>query len=103
MASKAGLGWYLERITDAELLTPQQERDLFAATIQALTVTDAHDYFRETWSPDHRLVIITGNVDLTGGDAAPENQILDVFKKSRKVAVSRPVEKKAVRFPYTHS
>lgn len=28
MASKAGLGWYLERITDTELLTAEQEKQL---------------------------------------------------------------------------
>ncbi len=34
MASKAGLGWYLERITDTELLTAEQEKQL-ARRIQA--------------------------------------------------------------------
>jgi len=37
MAARAGLGWYLERISDTELLTPEQEKEL------ARRIREQHD------------------------------------------------------------
>jgi len=80
--------------------SPRQERELFTPLIQRLTLKDVYDYFKKTWAPEHRLVLVTGNVNLTGTDAVPEAKILRVFNKSSKVGVSRPVEIKSAVFPY---
>jgi len=82
------------------LMSPRQERELFAPVINSLTLKDVHNSFKKTWEPGHRLVLVTGNANISSGKESPEDIILAAFNKSSNVKVSRPVEKKSVVFPY---
>ncbi|MEA1946475.1 MAG: insulinase family protein [Thermodesulfobacteriota bacterium] len=85
---------------DRVFLSPEQKKELFTPLINALTLQNTHDAFKEIWAPEHRLLLVTGNAELTGTDKDPPSQILGAYYKSKKVQVSRPAEKKTVTFPY---
>ncbi len=85
---------------DKVFMSPAQERDLLAPMIKTLTTNQVHAAFKQTWSPGHRLVSVTGNTNLTGKAAGPDDQIRSVFNKSCQVIVSKPAESKQVLFPY---
>ncbi len=86
--------------SDRVFQSPVQEKELFAPAVDSLTLKEVHDAFKLAWEPDHRLVLLTGNVDLATGKGQPEEKVLSIYEKSSRVKVSRPVEKQAVRFPY---
>ncbi|MBW2238098.1 MAG: insulinase family protein, partial [Deltaproteobacteria bacterium] len=86
--------------TDRVFMSPEQKKELFASTINSVTLKNVHDAFEEIWPPDDRLVLVTGNAKLTGMNTDPETQILDAYFNSRSVAVSRPIKKNSVIFPY---
>ena len=56
------------------LQSPQQRRELYAPVITALTADEAHRVFTEAWSPDHRLVMVSGNTRLPEGSSPPEKR-----------------------------
>jgi len=85
---------------DKVFMSPVQERDRFAPLIKSLTIEKVHDAFKQTWLPDHRLVLVSGNTDLTGKDADSEHQIISAYDRNTRVMVSSPVESKSVMFPY---
>jgi zinc protease len=80
--------------------SPVQGKNIFENIIHSLTLKDVHDAFKNTWAPDHRLLIVTGNATLSSNKTDAEKTILSVFNKSRKVKVQKPVEKKVPVFPY---
>jgi zinc protease len=86
--------------SDRVFQSPQQEKDLLSSFVQSLGVKEVHEAFKKSWSPDHRLIMVTGNVNLSGTEKKPEEQILSVFDKSKSVAVSKPEDDKVVVFPY---
>ena len=79
--------------------SPEQKKNLFSALINSLSLENLHDSFAKTWSPDHRLVLLTGNAMLKG-DVKPEDLILAAFKKSCAAKVSKPLKIKPAVFPY---
>jgi zinc protease len=81
-------------------MSPEQEKDLFTPLINSLTSQQVYDAFKEIWAPEHRLILVTGNAELTGTDKDPRSQILSAYRQSNKVKLSRPAEKKTVTFPY---
>ena len=85
---------------DRVFLSPRQKKELFSQLIHSLTADMAHDVFKDTWSPEHRLVLVTGNARLCQDDTRPEDRILSVFNKSTGIEVLRPVATKPVVFPY---
>lgn len=80
--------------------SPTQERDLMAPMIEAADAESIHAALKKDWAPEHRLVLVTGNADLTDKDAKPEQQIVDVFNASRKTPVHAPAEQAILEFPY---
>jgi len=86
--------------SDSVFLSPAQRKELFTPLINALTLQNVHDAFKEIWAPEHRLLLVTGNAELTGTDKDPLSQILGAYNESKKVHVSRPAEKKTIAFPY---
>ena len=86
--------------SDRVLLSPEQKKELFTPLINSLTLQNVHDAFKEIWAPDHRLILLTGNAELTKTDIDPCRQILADYYRSNEVQVSRPAEKKPVVFPY---
>ncbi len=86
--------------TDMVFLSPKQRRDLLSPVINSLTLKQAHDSFKESWAPEHRLVLVTGNAELKTIDEKPEDLILAAYNRSCTIGVSRPAEIKAPVFPY---
>ena len=74
--------------------------ELFRDSVESATAEDLHDHFRDAWSPDHRLLMVTGNADLTENDAPPEEIIASVYGESSKRKVQKPAETDLIAFPY---
>ena len=73
---------------DRVFQSPQQRKALVDPLVEALTLDRVNTAFRDVWSPPHRLVMVTGNKDLTTGEAPPENQLLAAYDQSRLTAVA---------------
>ena len=97
-----GLARQLIRALNADRVfrSPEQEREMFGAIIQDLTPAMVHTAFKRSWEPGHRLVMVTGNADLSGAPGGAEAAIAEVFNRSRRTAVAPPEESKATVFPY---
>lgn len=85
---------------DRVLQSPQQEKDLLAPVVDSLTPALLHKALKAAWKSEPRLVLVTGNADLTQGTVAPEAHILGVLAESRSQPVTRPEEKEVPVFPY---
>ena len=85
---------------DMVFLSPKQKRDLLSPVINSLTLKQAHDSFKESWAPEHRLVLVTGNAELNSIDEKPKDLILTTYNRSCMIGVLRPAEIKAPVFPY---
>ncbi len=83
---------------DRVFQSPSQRQALLSPWIQAATPEAVHQALRDLWSPDHRLVILTGNAEIK--QDAPESVILAAFKQSRTVKTEPPQAEKALAFPY---
>ena len=81
-------------------MSPYQEKNLFSPFIQSISLKDIHAVFKNLWAPNHRLVLVTGNVNLTGMEHEPEQQILAAYNNSKQVEVAKPVNTQSVVFPY---
>jgi zinc protease len=97
-----------EAITEALLerdvfTSPADDLALYGPALEKVTVEDCLAAMREAWSPDHRLVMVTGNAKIgetaAGAPAAAagrtagapaEPVIRDRYEKSRAVAVAPP-------------
>lgn len=86
--------------TDMVCLSPKQRRDLLSPVINSLTLKQAHDSFKESWAPEHRLVLVTGNAELKSIDKKPKDIILATYNSSSIIVVLRPAEIKVPLFPY---
>lgn len=80
--------------------SPQQRMDLLMPMVTSATQSDLHAAIQRDWSPGHRLVIVTGNVDLSGYDATPEDLIVTSYFNSRNIPVTPVSEKDSMGFPY---
>ncbi len=85
---------------DRVFRSPEQELEMFTAFVQDLTAEEVHAVFRRSWAPDHRLVMVTGNADLSDQQEGAEAAIATVFNNSRLTAVKPPKEKTVIVFPY---
>ena len=85
---------------DRVFQSPQQRKALVGPMFEALTLDRVNAAFRHVWSPTHRLVMVTGNADLTTEQTPPERQLLAAYNRSRSAAVTPNREAKPVRFPY---
>ena len=86
--------------TDRVFMSPEQKKELFASIIDSTTLENVHGEFKEIWPSDDRLLLVTGNAKLADMNTDPETQILDAYFHSRSLAVSRPIKKSSVIFPY---
>lgn len=91
----------ISHINNARIFqSPKQVRDLYVPMIQSLSLTQVHQEFTKTWAVDHRLVLVTGNVDLNDKGYNPQRLIVDAFKKSQATPVSSPKQLSIKTFPY---
>jgi len=88
--------WSLD--SNRVFMSPQQEKELYNPIINSVTLKNVHDAFKNIWAPEHRLLVVTGNANLT--DKNPETKILNTYHNSMQTAVSKPAEKKLAVFPY---
>ncbi len=80
--------------------SPEQRRDILKPFVASLDLSRVNEAFCETWSDDHRLVLVTGNAGIAGNKKAAEKRILSVFSDSRKRAVDAYQPGKQKFFPY---
>ena len=82
---------------DRVFMAPDQEKKIFEPMIETLTPQRVHDGFKQRWSADHRLILVTGNADLAD---APEKTISEVYGASLNIPVVQETAVKPVTFPY---
>jgi zinc protease len=82
------------------LISPEYEKALMAPYVQSLTLADVHNAFRDSWKPDHRLILLTGNADLSASAIKPVEQIHQVYSASQHEPVAPPLMEQTVAFPY---
>ncbi|MGD8369427.1 MAG: pitrilysin family protein, partial [Desulfobacterales bacterium] len=73
--------------------SPVQEKEQFEPFLAGLTPARVHRAFQAAWDRGHRLVLVTGNAQISGDSAAAEQEIL-------AIAVSPPSEGRVVAFPF---
>jgi len=86
--------------SDRVFMSPEQEIELFTPIVNAVTLETLHSAFKDIWPSDHRLVLVTGNANLTNQDKNPDTQILNTYRNSMRIAVKRSIDKKSITFPY---
>lgn len=79
--------------------SPLQEEQFYTAVLNSISAKDLRDSFKNTWKPEHRLVIVTGNAQITG-NTEPKEQIAKAYEKSSLVGIAKNIESKPVFFPY---
>ena len=82
------------------IMSPAQELALLGPMLANTTLTQVNAALRDSWKADHRLILVTGNADLTGSGEKPEQLILATYARSRSTAVAEPTEAAQVQFPY---
>ncbi|MCG8565540.1 MAG: insulinase family protein, partial [Desulfobacterales bacterium] len=80
--------------------SPSQRYALLRPYIQDLTLDEVNAAFRRNWESDHRLVMVTGNLDLSGDAMSPVELIQDAHEAAlaQEIAPYAQLEEKA--FPY---
>ncbi len=85
---------------DRVFQSPRQRLDLLEPMIRKLPLEEVNAVFKRNWEPDHRLVMVTGNADLSGGPESAPELIRTTYKQSRQKVLEPPENLKAVVFPY---
>jgi zinc protease len=80
--------------------SPRQHMALLDPMLEAASLEQVQRAFADTWSASHRLVLVTGNADLTSDGQDPAKKISAVYLQSHQLPVPPPVEPAAARFPY---
>ncbi len=79
---------------------PWQTKQLYTPVVARAGLQDLHAALKAAWADDHRLVMVTGNIDLLSESAAPEEIILNAFHTSSGLEVKKPIDAQDVAFPY---
>jgi len=82
------------------LMSPQQEKEIFAPIIQKIKAEDLRAALQGIWSHKARLIQVVGNTDLSGHD--PRLQIQQVYEQVKARKVSPPITGADLVFPYLH-
>jgi len=85
------------------MLAPDQELALLAPMIQDFSPAQIHEAFRRTWNADHRLVEVTGKVDLSGAASDPQTRIRQAYQHSLTRPVGPWQADRTPAFPYLAS
>lgn len=78
----------------------QQRMALLSPILKAATLEQVNRAFAQAWSADHRLIMVTGNVDLNKKGMRPVDQIMSVYHNSRAISVHAEKDQSAAEFPY---
>ncbi len=79
---------------------PDQRLGRLAPILEVVTLDQVNQAFADIWEAPHRLVLVTGNVDLSSEIDTPRKQIETAFLASRQQTISPPVNKELAVFPY---
>lgn len=90
--------WLLN--ADRVIMSPEQKKELFVPLINALSLGEVHEAIKKAWEPDGRLIMVTGNAEVISGDKTPEQKILTIYNRSKRVEVTKPIDDRPVTFPY---
>ena len=81
--------------------SPSQVKALLKPIVESATAADLHQAFLDNWPDDHRLVLVTGDVDLKkNASKPPTSQIRDAFLRASAAPVHPPKSKPIATFPY---
>lgn len=80
--------------------SPGQRMALLAPMLDDVTPEQVHQAFKDTWAASHRLVLVTGNVDLNGDSGPATPKILSAYQQSRQAVVQTPTDQANLQFPY---
>ncbi len=80
--------------------TAEDDLALYGPALEKITVDDCVQALRTTWSPAHRIVLVTGNAKIAAGDRATA-EITAAFEKSRAIAVAAPEAMAEAKWGYT--
>lgn len=80
--------------------SPQQNGDLLLPMLEVITIDAVNRTFSELWSADHRLILVTGNADLSGQPFTPEALIRHVYSASQTQQVQPYTDLQPASFPY---
>lgn len=82
------------------LQSPGQRADMLIPMLDAATLEQVNEAFQKAWSANHRLVLVTGNAQLSSATVAPEKKVKENYLASVQQAVSPPEDKQLAAFPY---
>ncbi len=85
---------------DRVFQAPHQEKDLYEPVIASLALEEVNQAFRDIWSRDHRMILVTGNADLKSLEMSAQEMIISMYEESSRMPVSAPDQEKNVQFPY---
>ncbi|MBI5064096.1 MAG: insulinase family protein, partial [Desulfatitalea sp.] len=80
--------------------SPRQRMALLEPLIEEATAVEVLRALATSWSSRHRLVMVTGNADLTTDALNPEQRISNVYQQSFQQPVTAPEERVGALFPY---
>jgi len=80
--------------------TAEDDLALYGPALAKVTVDDCLAALRATWSPSHRIVLVTGNAALPDRARAAET-ITAAFEGSRAIAVTPPATQSEAKWAYT--
>ncbi|MCP4748353.1 MAG: insulinase family protein [Desulfobacteraceae bacterium] len=93
--------WAINSLSGARVIQdPEHILESLKPVVDQISLQQINQAFRHRWKASHRLVLVTGNVDLKGKNITPADQILAAFHDSSQVAAVAPVKKKKPVFPY---
>ena len=100
-ASKSIAGEIISCINEDKVFqSPAQEQTIYGKMLSTMTTEDIHRALQRIWREDHRLILVTGNADLTDGQPSPEAAILAAYRNSTAIPVARAEAEEKAQFPY---
>ncbi len=82
------------------LQSPQQRWEILNPMLESIALEEVNAAFADQWSPDHRLILVTGNAPIHQDKGIAEEMILAAYQDSALVAVNAPARRQAAVFPY---
>ena len=80
------------------MLSPQQKKDLLKPYVESISLQDAHKALKTAWSKKYRLILLTGNAQITTQD--PESTVLEVYTKAKADRAGKYKGFESGNFPY---
>lgn len=80
--------------------SPGQRLDRIGAALKTITLSQVNQAFADIWKSPDRLVLVSGNADLSSMKQSPQVQIETTYLASQQQATSPPVNKELAKFPY---